>query len=149
MEKTFTRVRSIKDIAISLSLVIAGSILIALPTGAGINIAGFFMIFAGIILILILRSGYRDDETGERLLKKEYYFQQVMKPVINSAISSSKPGSVNLSEADKGNAVRLDIYYSRSTGKAYLQTFEYIPYKYEPCSDIFEHNIGSVETLIK
>lgn len=34
MEKTFIRVHSAKDIVISVSLIIVGSILIALPTGA-------------------------------------------------------------------------------------------------------------------
>ena len=66
MEKTFIRVRSVKDIVIFSSLIILGSILVALPTGAGINIAGFFMIFAGIILALVLRTGYRDTDSGEK-----------------------------------------------------------------------------------
>ena len=58
MEKTFIRVRSVKDIVIFSSLILIGSVLVALPTGAGINIAGFFMIFAGIILAFVLRTGY-------------------------------------------------------------------------------------------
>ena len=72
MEKTFIRVRSVKDIAIFSTLIIIGSVLVALPTGTGINIAGFFMIFAGIILALILRTAYKDTETGEKFLYKEY-----------------------------------------------------------------------------
>ena len=47
MEKTFVKVRSVKDIVIFVSLIVLGSVLVALPTGTGINIAGFFMIFAG------------------------------------------------------------------------------------------------------
>lgn len=50
MEKTFVRVRSAKDIILFASLIIIGSVLVALPTGAGVNIAGFFMIFAGLII---------------------------------------------------------------------------------------------------
>jgi hypothetical protein len=46
MQKTFIRVRSAKDITIFSTLIILGSVLVALPTSAGINIAGFFMIFA-------------------------------------------------------------------------------------------------------
>lgn len=41
MEKTFIRVRSAKDIITSVSLIIIGAALVTLPTGAGINIAGF------------------------------------------------------------------------------------------------------------
>lgn len=56
METRFCRVRSVKDITISASLIIIGSILVALPTGTGVNITGFFLIFAGIILALVLKT---------------------------------------------------------------------------------------------
>ena len=71
---------------------------------------------------------------------------------MNAAISSaiaSKPDSVDLGEEDKGNAVRLDVYFSKSAGKAYLQLFEYVPYKYEPCSKIYEYEIEQVQNLIR
>ena len=148
MEKTFIRVRSVKDIVISASLIILGSILVALPTGAGVNIAGFFMIFAGLILFFILKSGYKDTETGISYKKKEYYFQQAMNAPISAALAS-KPESIDLGEANKGNAIKLDIYYSKASGKAYLQLFEYIPYKYEPCSKSYEHELSKVEKLIR
>ena len=148
MEKTFNRVRSTKDIIIFVSLVIAGSVLILLPTGAAVNITGFFMIFTGIILAFVLKTGYKDMETGEAYCKGEHFFQQAMNAPISAAIAS-KPDSIDLSQEDKGNAVRLDVYYSKSAGKAYLQLFEYVPYKYEPCSKIYEHNIVNVSKLIK
>lgn len=148
MKKEFLRVRSIKDITISVSLIILGTVLILLPTGAGVNITGFFMIFSGIILALVMKTGYKDAETGEMYCKKEHYFQQCMNASVSAAIASS-PESVDLSEADKGSAVRLDVYYGKRTGKAYLQLFEYVPYKYEPCSKMYEHEMVNVGKLIK
>lgn len=148
MEKEFIRVRSVKDIVIFSTLIIAGAILIALPTGTAVNITGFFLIFAGLILILVMKSTYKDTETGVRYQKKERFFQQAMNAPISSALAS-KPDSVDLSEEDKGNAVRLDIYFSKTSGKAYLQLFEYVPYKYEPCSNIYEYGIENVQKLIK
>jgi hypothetical protein len=147
MEKTFERVRSIKDIVTFVSLVVLGSILIALPTSASINITGFFLIFAGLILALVLKTGYK-DENGGKYQKKERFFQQAMNAEICSAIAS-KPNSINLLEEDKGNAVRLDIYSCESSGKAYIQLFEYVPYRYEPCSKIYEYEISEVSNLIK
>ena len=147
MEKEFIRVRSIKDIVIFVSLIVAGSVLVALPTSTAVNITGFFLIFAGLILALVLKSAYRDTSTGEIYRKKEHYFLQAMHQAVLSAIAS-KPESVDLAEADKGNALKLDVYYSRSSGKAYLQLFEYVPYRYEPCSKVHEHQIGNVEKLI-
>ena len=143
MEKTFTRVRSVKDITIFSSLIILGSVLIALPTGAAINITGFFLIFAGLILMFVLRSGYKEEGSNERYQKEEHFFQQAMNAAIASVLES-KPESIDLREADKGNAVRLDVYYSKASGKAYLQLFKYVP-----CSDMVEHDIARVEQLIK
>ena len=71
---------------------------------------------------------------------------------MNAAISealATKPHTIDLSEEDKGNAVRLDIYYSKTSGKSYLQLFEYVPYKYEPCSAIYEHEAARIEKLLK
>lgn len=148
MEKTFSRVRSAKDIAIFVSLIVLGSVLIALPTGAGVNIAGFFMIFAGIILALMLKTGYKDMEAGEKYSKKEHYFHQAARSELSAALAS-KPESIDLSMAENGNAVKLDIYYCKASGKAYLRLFEYIPYKYEPCSEMYEYEISKIEKLLK
>lgn len=56
MEKTFDRVRSVKDIAISAVILAAGCICIVLPTSTPVNITGFFLIFTGTILFLILQK---------------------------------------------------------------------------------------------
>ncbi len=148
MEKKFVRVRSIKDIVIFTSLIVLGSVLVALPTGAGINIAGFFMIFAGIVLALVLRTGYKDAESGERFQLKEHYFLQAMNSAISNALESD-PESIDLNESEKGNALKLDIYFSKASGKAYMQLFEYVPYRYEPCSKIYEYETGKIEKLLK
>ena len=147
MEKTFNKVRSTKDIVISAGLAAAGCVLVTLPTSTSINILGFFMLFAGILLFLMLRSGYKEVETGEKFCKTERYFSQTLRAELAEKIAS-KPQTVNLSEEDKGNALRLDIYYSRKTGKAYIQIFEYIPYKYEPCSKQYEYALSEVTNLI-
>lgn len=147
MNKEFTRVRSVKDIIISSVLLIGGAVLVALPTATSINIIGFFMIFAGIILSLVLKTGYKDNETGVRYCKTERFFAQSMRQDILDAIAT-KPESTNLSEEDKGNGIRLDIYHSKESNKAYIQLFEYIPYKYEPCSRIYEYELKNVNKIL-
>ena len=148
MEKTFIRVHSIKDIVIFISLLILGSILVAVPTGDAVNITGFFLVFAGAILALVLKTGYKDVETNEKYIKKERCFQQAMHAAIADAIAS-KPDSIDLSQENKGNALKLDIYFSKATGKAYIQLFEYVPYTYQPCSKMYEYEISKVGKLIK
>ncbi len=146
MEKNFIRVRSTKDYIISIGLTVSGCILLALPTGASINILGFFMIFTGLILYMVLRTGYKDEETGIRYCKAEHFFPQAANANLCAQIAS-KPDSIDLSTEDQGNSVRLDIYFSKASGKAYLQVFEYVPYKYEPCSKQFEHPIEETSKI--
>lgn len=148
MEKTFVRVHSIKDIVIFVSLLVLGGILVAIPTGDAVNITGFFLVFAGAILALVLKTGYKDVDTSAKYHKKERYFQQSMHSDIVSAMAS-KPDSIDLSEEDKGNAIKLDIYYSKVTGKAYIQLFEYVPYTYQPCTKMYEYDLSKVGKLIK
>ena len=148
MEKTFIRVHSIKDIVIFISLLILGGILVAVPTSDAVNITGFFLVFAGAILALVLKTGYKDVETNVKYIKKERYFQQAMHAAIADAIAS-KPDSIDLSQENKGNAIKLDIYFSKASGKAYIQLFEYVPYTYQPCSKIYEYEISKVGKLIK
>ncbi len=146
MEKNFIRVRSIKDITISCILTITGCILIALPTATSVNVLGFFLIFTGILLFFILRTGYKETGSGEKYNKTERFFAQAQRPELLEKIAS-EPNAIDLKEEDKGNAVRLDIYYSNESGKAYLQVFEYIPYKYEPCSKQFEHPAAEISKI--
>ena len=148
MEKTFNRVRSVKDIVISASIIILGIVLLLLSAEAGVDIAGYFFILAGLILLFILKSDYKDAETGIRYKRKEYYFEQSMNASIASALATN-PASIDIKEAGKGESVMLDIYYSKDSGKAYLQLFKYIPYEYEPCSKVYEYEIAKVEKLLK
>lgn len=150
MEKNFIRVRSAKDIFISFTLSLSGIALVVLPTSTGINILGFFLLLIGILLSFTLKREYKDVETGIKYSKKERYFEGCRRDELSSAISDRKcKCKVNLAEENKGNSLRLDIYYSRQAGKAYMQVFEYIPYKYEPYSNIYEHEIANITDLIE
>lgn len=150
MEKNFIRVRSTKDIIISTALTLSGIVLVALPTSTGINILGFLLLLIGILLYFTLKSLYKDEETGIKYTKKERYFEGCRRDELSSAISRQNcKCKVNLSGENKGNSLRLDIYYSKQAGKAYMQVFEYIPYRYEPYSNIYEHEIVNVVELIE
>lgn len=147
MEKEFCRVRSAKDIIIWSFLVSAGCALVAFPTPVSINVLGLFMVITGMILGFILKTGYRGSESGEMYCKQERFFSKNCKPELENAIAKS-PCKVNLANENKGNGLRLDIYYNRKSGKAYAQLFEYVPYTYEPCSCIYEHELSKVNHLI-
>lgn len=148
MEKKFIRVRSVGDITATILLIISGCTLMILPTDASVNITGFILFFAGIVLALFLKSGYKDMDTGERYCKKEHFFKQAMNADICKSIAQD-PESIDLTEEDMGNSVRLDIYFNKAVKKAYIQLYEYIPYTYKACSRMYEYHIDKVTKLIK
>ena len=148
MKKEFVRVRSVKDIVIFSLITIAGLALSFVHYNIPICMTGCFLVFIGVMLILFLKSGYKEIHSGEHFKKVERYFQQAMHESIKDAINSN-PNSIDLSEEDKGNALKLDVYYSKTTGKAFLQLFEYVPYSYQPCSEIIEHEMKDVDKLLK
>ena len=144
MEKNFVRVRSIKDIIISSSLIIAGCILVSIPSSDSANIAGFFIVVTGLLLAFILKTAYKDSDSGEKFIKKERYFGNEMHDKLKSALAC--PTVLDKNHENRGSSLRLDIYYSKS--KVYVQLFEYVPYKYEPCSSMHEHSFEKANKLI-
>ena len=148
MEKKFIRVRSIKDIIISTSLIIIGLTLIIVPENTVCQQGGFTLIAVGIILLCLLKSNYKNIETRDIFLKKEFFFAGDMKASILSALSKN-PISIDLSAERKGQVLMLKVYYSEMSCKAYLQLFEYIPHQYEPCSEEYEYDIEKITNLLK
>ena len=76
MNKEFIRVRSVRDLVTVASLIISGSICIGFIPSQAVNVLGFFLLFAGLLLLFILKTGYADMETGEKFSKSEHYFAQ-------------------------------------------------------------------------
>lgn len=148
MEKNFIRVRSIKDIVISVSFIIVGFILAAIPEAPGANLVGYLLIATGAILGWLLKSKYKDVETCEKYCRKQLSFLRDMKAPILQALASA-PNSIDLSKEGTGQALILKIYYSKTSNKAYLQLFEYVPHQFETCSEMYEYEICKVENLIK
>ena len=148
MEREFIRVRSAKDIFITLALIISGTIMVAWPDSQPISVAGFFTLFAGILLWFVMKTGYKDTESGKLYQKKEHFFAQSLKHEITTKLATNLK-SIDLNSEDKGNGLRLDVYYSKATGKAYIQLFEYIPHTYEPCSQMYEHTLTDASEISK
>ena len=148
MEKNFIRVRSAKDIKIFSLFIIAGCILALVPNADSLNLGGYSLIVIGVVLALLLKSGYKDVSTKEFFQKKELLFPKEMKASILSALASDS-NSIELSKNGESQALKLELFYSKASGKAYLQLFEYIPYQYEACSEIYEYEISKIGQLLE
>ena len=148
MEDKFVKVSSTNNKIISLSVIIAGCILLAIPMVTVANLIGVVLFITGIVLIFALKSNYKCVETGETFCKKEFYFEDNKKEKLLTAIKNN-PENIDITDADKGNALCLEIFYSKKTGKAILQLYKYVPYQYEPCSEIKECEYNKIEKIVK
>ncbi len=140
MEKNFIKVRSTKDIVIFTIIIIAGCILAIAPLGAGLAITGYMLVILGFLMSLMMKSEYKETSSGERFSKKELFFPREEKQQLMPAVTSS-PYSMSLAQEGKGQAIRLDVFYSKKMGKFYIQMLEYVPYQYEKRTGMIEYNI--------
>lgn len=136
MNKEFIKVRSFKDVTLALALIIAGSYCMRFVESNGINILGFFCLLTGFLFLFLLKTGYKASDTGIRYTKSEHFFAKNLKDEIINQLKKN-PSKIPYSAEDKGNGLRLDVYRDNK-GTSYYQLFEYIPHKYEPCTEVFK-----------
>lgn len=148
MEDKFIKVSSTKNKITSLFTIILGCILVALPLATTANLIGIFLFITGLILAFTLKGCYKCKETGEIFCLKELYFPEDQKEKLLNAITSN-PETIDTAEEDKGNALRLDIFYSKKLNKAIIQLFKYVPYQYEPCSEVVNCEYHKIEKAVK
>ena len=148
MNKQFIKVRSLKDIIISTSVILVGAILALLPLGTGVTLAGCTIIVVGIILALILKSGYREVNNPGLYHKTEYLFEAKHRAELMKAVENN-PSKIDVREEGRGLTIRLDVYHSTVSQSAFIQLFEYVPYEYVAISKVVEYDRNEIKHIIK
>ena len=128
MEKKISKVRTTVDIIVVLVLLLGGAACFAAPS-TGMMILGGTLILAGILVFLILKSGYRLEGEDGVFKKEEHFFPDARFDVIYSEISAGRMIS-SFKDEDKAIVVRLDLYRNKSNGKVFGNLFKYVPYDY-------------------
>lgn len=147
MNDIFVKTRTIKDYIVSVSLFILG--LSATILGQeGLAIAGVFSIILGVILLIVMKSGWRNQQDGTVCKERILYFSAVRKTEILNALEKD-PSKIQIDKNDQSGPLKLDIKYCRKAGYANCQLSEYIPYNYEPCSKVYSYDISLLENLLK
>ncbi len=147
MEKEFVRVRSVRDIIVSALMAICGIVLIALPTSVSVNIFGTCLAVPGVLMLLFLKTDYKDPETGSHYRRVIKYYAASRKSEILSALKND-PAKADWNETDSANGLMLDIYVARKADEVFVRASEFIPYNYVPCSDWFTFKSDSVAKLL-
>jgi len=147
MEKELVRVRSVRDIVISAAMVAAGIALVLMPS-IPVNILGCCMAIPGVLMLLFLKTDYKDAETGQHFRRIIKYYPASMKAEIMSALKGDPSKSDWKPVPSANDGLMLDIYVSRSGDKVYVRMSEFVPYNYVPCSDWLTYTAEQAGRLI-
>ena len=142
MEINFKKVHTVKDLAISTIVLLAGIGFFFVNKGLGITVAvcGFAMFFLN-------KGGYKKDGQGIVLQKKSEDLCKACKASVVEYLNG-KDVTPQIKKGNEGGCVRLDVYYNADEGIAYAQLFDFRGYAYEPETDVIELHSPKADKLI-
>lgn len=94
------------------------------------------------------RTRWQSKEDGTLYSFHSLYFAKENLPTIEKALRTNPTALAEMEHYEAG-ALRLDVFCGEQSGKAYGQLYEYVPYEYTPCSEVFAWEAKDVETFIK
>ena len=142
MEINFKKVHTVKDLAISTIILLAGIGLFFVNEGLGITIA-----VCGLAMFFLYKGGYKKDGQGIVLQKKSEDLCKCCKPSVVEYLNG-KDVTPQIKKGNEGGSVRLDVYYNADAGLAYAQLFDFRNYTYEPETDVVELHSPKADKLI-
>ena len=92
-------------------------------------ILGGVVILTGLVLLFMLKNGYKIEGQKELFKKKEHFFPETRFDAIYSEIEAGRM-ITDFKDEDKAIVVRLDVYTSQS-GKRFAELYKYVPYDYK------------------
>lgn len=143
----FIRTRSCTDYIISIVLFVGGIVLIAIPTSTAVNIVGTLLAITAVILILVMKTGFRNSDSKEMFHRKTYYFPASRKSEIIDSLEKT-PEKVEIEHECTNNGLMVEFYYNSKCPKVFAQVYEYVPYKYETCSELIAMDKAKADKFI-
>ena len=97
---------------------------------------------------LLPRTRWQHKQDGGLSVAKSIYYSKENLASVSKALKEEPARLAGESVGDNGS-LRLDILYCPDNGKAFGQLYEYVPYEYTPCSDVYRWNVETIEKLIR
>lgn len=148
MDGYFKKVRTPKDIMISVIIIAIGVIVISVSQNVNVDYVGAFISILGIFYFLIMKKGWKNIETGELCELISFYFPEKNKEIIKTALAED-PEKIDLIDALSMSTLRLDVYYNKKSDKCFCQLLEFVPYHYSPCSVLYQMSYSNLNRLMK
>lgn len=137
MNSNIVKKNSFTPIAISLAIVLAGIVItfFSFPYAKGL---GSILILSGIISLSMSKKTLVDSRTGNKILSYTYFFPNIEKEKIKNMCETHDFDKLkSIIQSEQG--LQMDVYLSTSGEYGAIQLYEYIPYKYERCSPLYEY----------
>lgn len=148
MDGYFKKVRTPKDIMISVIIIAIGVIIISVSQNVNVDYVGAFISILGIFYFLIMKKGWKNIETGELCELISFYFPEKNKEIIKTALAEDTE-KIDIKDVLSMSTLRLDVYYNKKSDKCFCQLLEFVPYHYSPCSVLYKVSYSSLNRLMK
>lgn len=148
MDGYFKKVRTPKDIMISVIIIAIGVIVISVSQNVNVDYVGAFISILGIFYFLIMKKGWKNIETGELCELISFYFPEKNKEIIKTALAEDTE-KIDIKDVLSMSNLRLDVYYNKKSDKCFCQLLEFVPYHYSPCSVLYQVSYSSLNRLMK
>lgn len=136
METKFVKSRTLSDYIITAALLLLGVVLMVLSISSSMTIAGAMVLITGIVVFFVLKSSWKDKETGDVYQNKVLYYKKSQKMSVLNAINGNMDALSNIKvEEGTQKSLRLDVYYSEDANKYCCRLYEYVPYEYRPVTE--------------
>lgn len=147
MNTIYVKTRTIKDYIISASLLTFGIVAMFLGSES-LAIAGIACLIVGALLLLVMKSGWKNLQDGSVYNERIVYFAAGRKEEVLKSLDKD-PSTIEVDKNEQSNSLRLIVKYCNKSAVAQCQLLEYIPYKYEPCSKVYSYEINQIANLLK
>lgn len=138
----FKKVHTVKDLVLSVVVTLAGIGLYFLNQGLG------GVVFAcGLLMLIFYKAGYKANGEGPVLTKKAQDLPRTCRQSIVNYLEG-KDDDLELGLSGLGASVRLETYYNKEAGVAYVQLFDFSNYTYEPATEIVELHSPKADNLL-
>lgn len=143
MENKFKKVHSNKDIIVSSIITLIGIALIFANLYLGI-----VTIVVGLLLFIFYKSGYKYDNQGVVLCKKN---KEISKKCYNSVLEflNGKSERLEMIPGNEGGTLMLEVWYNKPESVAYVQLYEYQELCFNKINELVELQSSNAQKLIE
>lgn len=145
MKSQIVKKYNFTSIFIALSIVLAGIVItfFSFPYAKGL---GSILILGGIIALSMSKKTLVHSASGNKIISYTYFFPPAEKNRIKVMCENSDFDMFkHISQSEHG--IQMDIYLSKDGNYGAIQLYEYIPYKYEICSPLYEYEGEQAQKL--